>query len=515
METIPVLDLRLLTQADINALSCASSSGAGDNRRCDDVVIPKIDRSVFNESAGSRKQTYSRLRLAPRKSPEFCHSSSPSPSSGSARGRRRACGPLVGPSASSSANAPPLPPPAPSDPLPVPPASGAVDDSGRLENGQIVLFLRQLFARNGVEIPNVTAPPHDESATGLRASVNDKLSPAENLPGNGWREQEATKSVNKDCDVLNVNGVAVDLIGLGAKEEIFEADMMRMTQGLVTEEQFLDFLGGLEGQWGSRRKRRRIVDAANFGVALPKGWKLLLGLKRKDGNVCLHCRRYISPSGKQLTSCKEVSSYLLSCIGSREARATLAVESGADKSGNEHALGFSHQATMATRSPHYPSITPPTSILSDAGKQTVLFAVGNPVKIESQDILSCEKCNLTFSDKDSEIQHFLAFHRPSRKRHRRGKSVPRKPSETGEVLNGDLRLCFDSTCPSLGDIGILSTKDLPRNHLSENMTSCKVEKQSKVKMTYVFASILVHVLWRNHKSSYSLAFFYMRLTFSS
>nr|GFD53072.1 DNA-binding, integrase-type [Tanacetum cinerariifolium] len=33
--------------------------------RPDDVIIPKIDKTVFNESAGSRKQTYSRLRLAP------------------------------------------------------------------------------------------------------------------------------------------------------------------------------------------------------------------------------------------------------------------------------------------------------------------------------------------------------------------------------------------------------------------------------------------------------------------
>lgn len=352
---------------------------------------------------------------------------------------------------------------------------------------------------------------------------------------------------------------------------------------------------------------------------------------------------------------------------------------------------------MATRSPHYPSITPPNSVLSDAGKQTVSFAVGNPVKVESQDILRCEKCNLTFSDKDSKVKH-LAFHRPSRKRRRHGKSVtdgviirdgkygcqfchkffterrrynghvgihvkyndrsldtlkaetpvektipssseglpsaflkhlnsvdcevetmimeedltakslrlvnnfyphaserangiasdhlvkyhknenkaitvhdirtagvsgeinnhlawtdkemslkssdddrssvqeewsgkcmaeannispeknlqnnlkkdygsvfnieisgsrfvgclandyfmtdqvPRKPSETGKVLNGDLHLCFDSTCP-LSDIGNLSTKDFVRNHLPENMTSGKFEKQSNEKIT--------------------------------
>ncbi|KAF3445843.1 hypothetical protein FNV43_RR11020 [Rhamnella rubrinervis] len=66
--SLPVIDVRLLSQSELYCLSlCSSSSTSHPNRRCDDdVLIPKIDRSVFNESAGSRKQTYSRLRLAPR-----------------------------------------------------------------------------------------------------------------------------------------------------------------------------------------------------------------------------------------------------------------------------------------------------------------------------------------------------------------------------------------------------------------------------------------------------------------
>ncbi|KZV20044.1 hypothetical protein F511_15287 [Dorcoceras hygrometricum] len=72
LDSIPIVDIRLLSQSELYSLSlCCSSSF--DPHRCDDVVIPKIDRSVFNESAGSRKQTYSRLRLAP-------PSSSPIPS---------------------------------------------------------------------------------------------------------------------------------------------------------------------------------------------------------------------------------------------------------------------------------------------------------------------------------------------------------------------------------------------------------------------------------------------------
>ena len=60
--TLPVLDLRLFSQLELNNIADKSSTAR--NRRVDDdSVIPKIDRSVFNESAGSRKQTYSRLRL--------------------------------------------------------------------------------------------------------------------------------------------------------------------------------------------------------------------------------------------------------------------------------------------------------------------------------------------------------------------------------------------------------------------------------------------------------------------
>ncbi|CAM8923744.1 unnamed protein product [Rhodiola kirilowii] len=66
---IPIIDIRMLSRSDLQALSISSNSSLGDlNRFDDEVLIPKIDRTVFNESAGSRKQTYSRIRLAPRNS---------------------------------------------------------------------------------------------------------------------------------------------------------------------------------------------------------------------------------------------------------------------------------------------------------------------------------------------------------------------------------------------------------------------------------------------------------------
>ncbi|XP_021897914.1 methyl-CpG-binding domain-containing protein 8-like [Carica papaya] len=67
LESLPVIDIRFLSQSELLALSlCSSASLSRSLPDDDDVIIPKIDRSVFNESAGSRKQTFSRLRLATR-----------------------------------------------------------------------------------------------------------------------------------------------------------------------------------------------------------------------------------------------------------------------------------------------------------------------------------------------------------------------------------------------------------------------------------------------------------------
>lgn len=98
---------------------------------------------------------------------------------------------------------------------------------------------------------------------------------------------------DRDRYVLNAKGVTVDLVGLGEKVDPFGGELRRRTAELKTEEDLLRFLNGLEGQWGSRRKKRKIVDASVFGDDLPRGWKLLLGLKRKEGVAWVNCRRYV------------------------------------------------------------------------------------------------------------------------------------------------------------------------------------------------------------------------------
>ena len=97
----------------------------------------------------------------------------------------------------------------------------------------------------------------------------------------------------RGMEIVNKNGVAIDFTELAKAEDPFAEELRRRTEGLQGEEELLGFLRDLEGQWGSRRKKRRIVDAADFGDVLPLGWKLLLGLKRKDGRAWIYCRRYV------------------------------------------------------------------------------------------------------------------------------------------------------------------------------------------------------------------------------
>lgn len=96
-----------------------------------------------------------------------------------------------------------------------------------------------------------------------------------------------------ELEIVNKNGVVVDLGELVNADEIYSGELRRRSGGFGPEEEKLGFLGGLEGQWCSRRKKRRIVDASEIGDSLPIGWKLLLALKRRDGLFSVYCRRFI------------------------------------------------------------------------------------------------------------------------------------------------------------------------------------------------------------------------------
>lgn len=113
----------------------------------------------------------------------------------------------------------------------------------------------------------------------------------------GHKKRRGSKKGDLEKDVVleivNRNGVAVDLEALANADDPYGEELRRRTVGMESEVELLGFLRDLGGQWGSRRKRRKIVDASEFGDALPVGWKLIIGLKRRVGRVTLYCRRYL------------------------------------------------------------------------------------------------------------------------------------------------------------------------------------------------------------------------------
>ncbi|KAL6527265.1 methyl-CpG-binding domain-containing protein [Orobanche gracilis] len=298
LDSIPVVDLRLLSQSEIYALSLCSSS-AFDPDRCDDIVIPKIDRSVFNESAGSRKQTYSRLRLAP-----------PSSSSSAALRTRT---PHLRQSSASTIN-----------------PDNDYSDPENVENTHMLPLFKKLFVS---DINLCESFPikidHSYSLLPHQLSVTSNSPPAKGLSGQKRKHNQFSGTetlanqthsgmsnsavINDSVDVIsslnemvvresledrdrgifNRDGVAVDFVAMGLVDHPYWEEIRRRTEGLESEGELKGFLGGFKGRWGSSRKKKRIVDASEFGTALPIGWKLVLSIEKKDGRAWLSCARYI------------------------------------------------------------------------------------------------------------------------------------------------------------------------------------------------------------------------------
>ncbi|RYR41982.1 hypothetical protein Ahy_A08g038437 isoform A [Arachis hypogaea] len=290
IESLHLVDFRQLSQSELYALSLTSSPA---QHRCqDDAVIPKIDRSVFNESAGSRKQTFSRLRLVP-------------------RGKQ--------------------PKPAPS-----PPASAAhipLDE----ENSKIIEMLQRLF---GVESLRTAARDGGGGGTsvgynalvpfqGEFKSPDPNVFALQNIPICDVADDSAMKKRKRGRPRKNENSMAIVPVasplppppppkkkeeGEGFVDPVSE-EVKKRTVGLENEAQVVEFLEGLKGEWSSQRKKKMTVEASELGSFLPAGWKVLLSVKKRAGRASILCRRYVSPYGQQFESFKEVSAHLLSFCG--------------------------------------------------------------------------------------------------------------------------------------------------------------------------------------------------------
>ncbi|CAK7347154.1 unnamed protein product [Dovyalis caffra] len=437
-ESLPLIDLRYLSQSELLSLSFCSSSSSLHRLHTDtaDVSTPKIDRSVFNESAGSRKQTFSRLRLAPRNS-----------------------------NASSSSNSTPAVPFQYTERQPL-------DE----ENSQIISRLKSLFGSdshstenknedyhnlvsvpviyneymrlpfaNNAESQNVSTSIGDSNQGVKRIEVNHLIStriaessskkrkrgrPRKNENVNFdnnelvVREKTENKTIavmwgnvevenKKKEEMVTKNGAVVDFVALGNMEDPYGEELRRRTEGMQLKAEFLGFLEGFEGEWGSTRKKRRIVDASMFGDALPIGWKLSICIKKQAGRVWLACTRYISPNGQQFVSCKEVSSYLLSFSGFHDvSRSNSGHMDGRIKLTDKITSSISADHTHKDGKNENDFISykalPVTSRSIETG--------GCPGEVQKGMKYKCHKCTTAFDKQDDLLQHLLSSHQRAPKR---------------------------------------------------------------------------------------------------
>ncbi|KAI3834404.1 hypothetical protein MKW92_018560 [Papaver armeniacum] len=418
LESLPIIDLRSLSQSELNSLSHCTSNNTFDLTRCDDIIIPKIDRSVFNESAGSKKQTYSRLNFAPPEHELDHHSNN------LLRNRRFffICCPNY------------------------------VYDYEKLENKQIVNHLRGLFGfnvegtRNEDELVSFGDQSKSfdelvvyEEALNVEEGRNGfvleeefggrpkKYEPIRNRNQNEKVLDESKAIVTwtggdrsiMDREIMNKNGDVVDVAALGTSNDPFGQELRNRTAGLETDDELLGYLRALDGQWASTRKKRKIVDASDFGDHLPKGWKLLLSLKRKEGRVWVYCRRYISPSGHHFLSTKEVSSYLHSVFGTQDTTQPNPysnVETGVGKNlatGRIANLLHKDGETREDFTRHQASIQAP--IFTEHENIATPFRDESVPLVEANDYLVCHKCNTSYAGKDAYLQHLLTSHQSKNK----------------------------------------------------------------------------------------------------
>ncbi|XP_022884880.1 uncharacterized protein LOC111401396 [Olea europaea var. sylvestris] len=422
-DSIPIVDIRLLSQSELYSLSQCSSSAVGP-LRCDDVAVPKIDRSVFNESAGSRKQTYSRYRLAPASSSSSAASSAP---------RRRT--PHFRPTAVTNCN-----------------NGNSVPE--KEENPQIIALLKQLFVSNSnpedvvpVKIDYNYSLPQQLSS--FPSSSSSNVVPVNHKRKRGRpcqlemvkNDANSTLVVNANVDsydgnnnksgsimsenfgdvdrdrkaLLNRDGVKVDLVALGTVENPYAEEIKQRTEGLNGKEDLVRFLEGLDGKWGSSRKKRRIVDASVFGSVLPIGWKLLLSLKKKKGHVWLYCSRYQSPSGRQFVSCKDISSYLLSLHCVRDMNKVNCAENNQSINDSNSLSSVSianvkKQDDKRKKNPIFRASLVVSSTSSNHEMQVTLDA-GDQPEDKVGKFLHCDECKMTFSEKDDLLHHQSSLHR--------------------------------------------------------------------------------------------------------
>ncbi|XP_021753212.1 uncharacterized protein LOC110718639 isoform X2 [Chenopodium quinoa] len=227
---------------------------------------------------------------------------------------------------------------------------------------------------------------------------------------------------NATVEIVNRNGVVVDLAALEERENDggpFAEELRKMAEGRVKQEELLEVLGGMEGDWCSRRKKRRVVDASLLGDALPLGWKIIVALRRKGGQFFPYCRRYLSPTGEQLSSCKEVSLYLQSYFGINDAK--LVRDNRVESQQLQTVDSVNHMCMISedgnsmmdlSNSPLHSACLP-----IEHETDALLLGIENLPDVRICDLYECCSCNVSFDERDKYKQHMFTLHQKTTKRY--------------------------------------------------------------------------------------------------
>lgn len=205
------------------------------------------------------------------------------------------------------------------------------------------------------------------------------------------------------------------------------AQLKRKFPPLKTEAQLQDFFDKVGGQWASKRERRKIVDARDFGDGFPEGWKLLLGVRKKDGRFLIECRNYISPEGRKLKSCREVSAHMLSTRMHCPAVGTAQQPSGNSTNPVDSSGECSKQQTAHLNGVAFLNAEEQQTSRSNASPMTVVKVEGNSIKdncvIASDTSVKCSKGDLNLSNRSDSMAHLTGHHTQKVKKTSTSKSI--------------------------------------------------------------------------------------------
>lgn len=266
LESLPEINLSDLSQSELHTLSLCSNSAFKLNNN-NDLITPFLNPSIFNKSAGARRQPYRRRRILPKPVNSGHFGPSRDPIEGEDRIIVGCLRNLLGVQEEEFSGFERV----------VEGGLGEFSNAGRVIEGG----LGEFSDPERVIDSNLGAIVVYNSDEGNERKRKRKR-------GNGGKS-----NVEVELSNVNANGDVVDFEGLGDLDEYYSEELKKRTEGLRTEEEGLGFLRGLNGKWCSRRRKRKFVDASEFGDRFPVGWKILLGLRRRNGCVSVYCRRYV------------------------------------------------------------------------------------------------------------------------------------------------------------------------------------------------------------------------------